>query len=126
MYNSTSTLITKTYFALLRSLVCIALFITLFPGCSIYKKDIRQGNQVTQENINKLRSGMSKDQVQDIMGSPALIPIINLSPWDYYYSFKPGDNGRLEEKSFSLYFKQNKLRYYSGDWQPAHLKRKSN
>lgn len=104
-------------------LICILL--TTLPGClKVYKKDIRQGNHVTQEMLAQLRPNMTKLQVQNIMGTPALIPVFNLSRWDYYYFFKPGDNSEITEKKLSLYFRNDQLVNYSGDWQVANLPRR--
>ena len=90
----------------------------------IYRQELRQGNYVTQAKIDKLQIGMSKDQVQQIMGSPALIPAVDLTRWDYYYSYLSGDRTVSEQKSFSLYFVKDQLKYFAGDWSPAHLPRK--
>jgi outer membrane protein assembly factor BamE len=103
----------------------IVLFVVSQPGClKIYRQDLRQGNYVTQERINKLKVGQSKEEVQKIMGSPALVPVIDINRWDYYYSFMSGNRKVIEKKSLSLYFVNNKLKSFDGDWVPAHLPHK--
>ena len=50
-----------------------------------YKMDIQQGNVVTSEMLLKLRPGMSKSQVQFIMGTPLLVDSFHTNRWDYFY-----------------------------------------
>lgn len=100
-------------------LICLASF--SLTACQLYQMDIRQGNHVTQEMVDKLRVGQSKMDVHRYMGTAAVIPVINLDRWDYQYYFKPGDGGPIEHKALTLYFKGDKLQSYSGDWNLAHL-----
>jgi outer membrane protein assembly factor BamE len=66
----------------------IVLFVLSQSAClRIYRQDLRQGNYVTQKKIDKLKVGLNKDEVQRIMGSPALVPVIDINRWDYHYSF---------------------------------------
>jgi outer membrane protein assembly factor BamE len=103
----------------------IVLFVASQSAClRIYRQDLRQGNYVTQNKIDKLKVGLSKDEVQKIMGSPALVPMMDINRWDYYYSFMSGDRKVIEQKALSLYFTENKLKSFSGDWVPAHLPRR--
>lgn len=97
--------------AILILLACLSL-----TGCiQVYKKDIIQGNYLTQEMCTKLKKGMTKEQVQEIMGTPALVSVIDLTRWDYFYSFKPGKSPQTEKKLLSLHFSNNTLASYSGD-----------
>lgn len=104
-----------------RFLLILALSFNL-AACSrgpfkIYKKDIRQGNYVTQEMVNKLEPNLTKHQVQQIMGTSTFISLFHDDRWDYRYRFIPGDNKNIEYKVLTLYFKNNRLYSYSGDWE---------
>ena len=111
-----------------RAIVYVALILLLVVsqvGCiKIYRQDLRQGNYVTQNKIDKLKVGLSRDAVQNIMGSPVLVPTIDINRWDYYYSFVSGDRKITKQKTLSLYFEDNFLKYFDGDWVPARLPRK--
>lgn len=78
-------------------------------GCSfpprIYRMDIQQGNMLTPEMTGRIRKGMSKDQVQDILGTPALTHSLNTNRWDYYYFFKSGTKKHKEERHFTVFFR---------------------
>jgi len=82
------------------------------PG--VYRIDIQQGNDITQEMIGQLKPGMSKSQVAYVMGTPLIIDTFHPDRWDYLYSFHPG-NGQREQRRITVYFKQDKLDYLNGD-----------
>jgi len=107
-------------------LTFIMLFVTSQSACfKIYRQDLRQGNYVTQDKVDKLKVGLSRDEVQNIMGTPALVPTIDTNRLDYYYSFLSGDRKMSKQKILSLYFINDKLQYFDGDWVPAHLPHKA-
>ena len=72
-----------------------------------YKIDIQQGNSIEQPIISRLEPGMSKNQVQFIMGTLMLIDVFHLNRWDYYYSIQRG-NGESAEH-IALFFEDDKL-----------------
>ena len=81
----------------------LSLVILTLSACSkdkipgVYRIDIQQGNQVTQEMLSKLEPGMTKSQVSFVMGTPMLIDVFHPNRWDYIYSFHPG-NGTREQR----------------------------
>ncbi|HET8807785.1 MAG TPA: outer membrane protein assembly factor BamE [Methylophaga sp.] len=99
----------------------LSLMILILSGCSkdkipgVYRIDIQQGNDVTQEMIAKLEPGMSKSQVNYVMGTPLLIDTFHPNRWDYVYSFQPG-NGERKQRRITLFFDEDEtLDYIAGD-----------
>tara|TARA_B100000795_G_scaffold148546_1_gene111260 strand:+ start:73 stop:858 length:786 start_codon:yes stop_codon:yes gene_type:complete len=98
--------------------------VLLISGCSnyktpsVYRIDIQQGNDITQEMISQLKPDMSKSQVAYVMGTPLIVDTFNPDRWDYLYSFLPG-NGLREQRNITIYFKQDKLDYLTGDTRTA-------
>ena len=84
----------------------ISFGILFFIGCSAlspYEVPILQGNIVDEEDIEKLKSGLNKDQIRYLLGTPlAKSPLTN-QRWDYFYSVKVGDRN-LAEKKLTLFF----------------------
>ena len=82
-----------------------------------YRQTIQQGNVLDQAKINQLLPGMSKDQVQFLLGTPMLVDPFRSSRWDYIYSYK---NGRAvkEEKKLTIFFDDNRLARLEGDYAP--------
>ena len=82
-----------------------------FPGA--YKIDIQQGNIITPEMLTQLRTGLTKEQVQYVMGSPLLPDTFNKNRWDYVYSLQKGGGKRTQEV-VTLIFEQGHLRSIQG------------
>ena len=71
----------------------IALALLAGPGC-VYRMTIQQGNLLETDQINQLETGMTRSQVQFLLGTPMVPPAFDESRWDYYYFLK---STRLDE-----------------------------
>jgi len=82
----------------------------------IHRPQIIQGNYIAQDNVNQLRPGMHKKQVQLIMGTALIQDVFHDNRWDYYYGM---GIGHIElEKRLTLYFENDRLIRIAGDYQP--------
>lgn len=93
-------------------LLWLSLAVLLMSGCVShlrpYKMDVRQGNYISPEMREKLKLGMSKQQVRYVMGTPLLADVFHADRWDYRYSFAEG--GKLkEQQGMTLYFEGDNL-----------------
>ncbi len=62
----------------------------LLSACANYKLEVQQGNLVTQTAVSKLQRGMTKEQVQALLGTPLMKDNFNGNRWDYvFYQNKP-------------------------------------
>lgn len=52
-----------------------------------YKMDIVQGNVVTKEQLEAIQTGMPREQVRNILGTPLLASMFHGNRWDYVFSF---------------------------------------
>ncbi|RTZ63785.1 MAG: outer membrane protein assembly factor BamE [Aquificaceae bacterium] len=78
----------------------------LLSACSNYKLDVQQGNLVTQDTISKLQQGMSKQEVQSLLGTPLLQDSFDNNRWDYlFYSKK----NKTKSQNITLRFKDDQL-----------------
>ncbi len=84
------------------------------PGVTPYKIEIQQGNFVSQEMVSQLRSGMSKEQVRSVLGTPLLTDIFHAERWDYVY-WREQSNGKRESRKLVVYFDGGKLARVGGD-----------
>ena len=58
-------------------------------GCSSispYKVPILQGNIIEEKDVEQLSEGLTKDQVQYLLGTPMLNSPLHPDRWDYIYS----------------------------------------
>ncbi len=93
----------------------------LFTACTYvtpYKLPIQQGNIIESESLPKLKSGMSKNQVAQVLGTPLLNDIFHANRWDYVHYVNK--RGRMaEQKHMALIFEDEKLTRLVGDGVPA-------
>lgn len=71
--------------------------------------DIEQGNIFTQEEVSRLRPGMSEAQVRSILGSPVLVHALTTHETVYVYTFKSA-HGDFTEKRVECFFLNGTLR----------------
>ncbi len=84
------------------------------PGLGPHKIDIQQGNVITQEMIDKLQPGMTRNQVRFILGTPLLVDPFRTDRWDYVYSMKKGGEV-IEQRQLRVFFIDDKMVRYDGD-----------
>jgi len=87
------------------------------PYVSAYKLDINQGNYVTQDQVDKLKVGQTRQTVKAILGTPLVADPFHATRWDYVYEF--ARRGKvLEHRQFTVYFAEDKLARWEGDEMP--------
>lgn len=87
-----------------------------FPG--VYKLDIPQGNIISQDMIDQLRPGLTKRQVNFIMGTPLVKDTFDQDRWDYVYNFQPGGGERVGER-VTIFFDNNAMTHFTGDFEQS-------
>ena len=90
------------------SYLCVVI---LFISCSSltpYKVPVLQGNLFEEKDIDKLSAGLTKEQVQFILGTALIKDPFHSQRWDYYYSVKVGTE-ILSERKISILFDENNL-----------------
>ena len=84
-----------------------------------YRADVIQGNFVSREMAAELKPGMTKNEVQAIMGTPLLQTIFNQNRWEYVFSLRQGYNAPIVRR-FTVYFdKDGKMERADGDPLPS-------
>lgn len=98
------------------------LLLALTAGCSNLKIgphriDVQQGNALDQENVARLKTGLSRSQVRFLLGTPLVVDPFRNDRWDYVYVFYKG--GKLaEQRRLSLFFEGDTLTRIEGDLPP--------
>ncbi len=89
------------------TLPILAAFAIGLAGCNynsyVYRIDVPQGNLVTQEMAEQLTLGMSRAQVQFLIGEPLVKSDFHLNRWDYVYYFNPR-HGNVELRKMTIFF----------------------
>ncbi len=84
----------------------------------VYKVDVNQGNYITQDMVEKLKVGQTRQQVKLYLGTPLLTDPFHADRWDYVYQYSR--NGKVvENRNFTVYFADDKLARWEGDELPV-------
>ena len=97
--------------ALIGLSACSAERVSLFPS---YKLKVIQGNELDPRAVVSLQAGMSRDQVQLLLGTPLLRDAFHADRWDY--TFNTSRNGIIKDRSnLTVYFENDVLVRAEGD-----------
>jgi outer membrane protein assembly factor BamE len=88
------------------------------PGITPYKIEIQQGNFVSQEMVSQLKSGMSKEQVRLVLGTPLLADVFHADRWDYLF-WREAPDGKRESRKLVVFFADGKLERVDGGVTPT-------
>lgn len=103
----------------MRKLLILALVALMVSGCGIvYRQPIYQGNLLEKSAIDQLQPGMSKQQVIGLLGSPSIADPFHNQRWDYTATQRTGRTGHIERKNLVLYFENDTLARWDGDYFP--------
>ncbi|MGL4735382.1 MAG: outer membrane protein assembly factor BamE [Enterovibrio sp.] len=101
--------------------IAITLFLfAAMTGCSlanklVYRIDINQGNYVEKAAVKQLRFGMSKEQVQYLLGTPMLIEPGYPDTW-YFIQRQQSGHKKPKQKSLIVDFDSlGKVKALRGD-----------
>ena len=86
----------------------ITIFFLNSCASNFYQVPVAQGNIISMDMLSKLETGLTKPQVQFIMGTPSVRDPFDLSRWDYI-GFEIVGNEVLREVHYSLYFQGERL-----------------
>jgi outer membrane protein assembly factor BamE len=96
----------------------ILLAVAFLASACVYRIDIQQGNYIGEDLAAKVKPGMTRSEVRQILGTPLLTDAFHANRWDYYFSH---ERGRAAEKPtrFSVVFENDKVVSTSGEARAA-------
>ena len=83
----------------------------------IYTVDIQQGNVLDQKLVDALKPGMTKRQVNIVMGTPAITSPFHHDRWDYVAIYMHRGE-QISHTILSLTFEHDRLVKMEGDYLP--------
>jgi outer membrane protein assembly factor BamE len=78
-----------------------------------YRPVIQQGNFISEEMLAQLKTGMTREQVRFILGTPLLTDIFHSERWDYPFRLDKG-NGEITSSRVIVFFKDGKVERFEG------------
>jgi outer membrane protein assembly factor BamE len=87
------------------AVVGLVSLVLLLSGCwpRPYKLNITQGNRFVQSKLEHVEPGMTREQVEYLLGAPVVIEPFQKNRWDYLYLWQPG-YGQPIRRMVSIYF----------------------
>ena len=73
-----------------------------------YRPDVIQGNVVTTEQMSQVKTGMSRLQVKEVLGSPLITDPFHSDRWDYVFTLKR-QGFDDQQRSFVVLFDKDKV-----------------
>ena len=99
-------------------LLAAAMALTV-AGCGvIYRQPIYQGNLMDKAAVDQLAAGMTKDQVQALLGSPSIADPFHHDRWDYTASEQVKRVGKPDVRNFTVYFENDAVTRWEGTYFP--------
>lgn len=103
----------------MRKLLLIAALASLTAGCGVlYKQPIYQGNLLQEKSVAQLQAGQSKQQVNALLGTPSIPDPFHAQRWDYTSSQRVNRLGKTEVKNFTVFFENDRVTRWEGDYFP--------
>jgi outer membrane protein assembly factor BamE len=103
----------------LKQFVLVSVLAVATAGCGmLYRQPIYQGNLLEKTNVDQLQTGMDKRQVMTLLGSPSIADPFHHDRWDYVATQRTGRVGATEVKDLTLYFENEQLARWEGEYFP--------
>ncbi len=98
----------------------VGLLTVVLAGC-VYRIDIQQGNLLKDEDIGQVEVGMTRSQVQFLLGTPMVADSFHRDRWDYAYYLQRGRERDAERRWLVVYFENDRVARIARDvaMQPA-------
>ncbi len=92
----------------LRLLAMLCLGVAFLSAC-VYKIDIQQGNLLRDSDLDRVQVGMTRSQVQFLLGTPMVADSFHRDRWDYAYYFRHGRSRQVQHRWVIVYFENERV-----------------
>lgn len=87
----------------------VVLIAALALTACVYRIDIQQGNLLDDEDIAQVDIGMTRSQVQFLLGTPMIADSFHRDRWDYAYYFRRGRSSEVDRRWLVVYFENDRV-----------------
>ncbi|MGF1643819.1 MAG: outer membrane protein assembly factor BamE [Thiotrichales bacterium] len=90
-------------------LICwVWIAIGFTASACVYRAPVQQGNALDSDTVAEIKVGMTRKQVQYLLGTPLVSQTFNLERWDYvFYRNEKGE--RVVDKRLSVHFGNDRV-----------------
>lgn len=91
--------------------LCLAMLAMLCVGTAgcAYRITIQQGNFLEEETVDQVEVGMTREQVQYLLGTPMVKDPFHADRWDYLYYVIYGRRRRVVQAHFIVNFANERV-----------------
>jgi outer membrane protein assembly factor BamE len=75
----------------------------------VYRIDIQQGNLLKDKDIQQVEVGMTRSQVQFLLGTPMVSDSFHRDRWDYAYYLRKGRSPDVDRRWVVVYFENDRV-----------------
>ena len=88
---------------------------SLALAACVYRIDIQQGNLLDENDINQVDLGMTRSQVQFLLGTPMIADSFHRDRWDYAYYYRQGRSPDADRRWVVVYFENDRVQRIERD-----------
>jgi outer membrane protein assembly factor BamE len=77
-------------------------------GC-VFRIDIQQGNLLDDADVDQVQVGMTRSQVQFLLGTPMVADSFHRDRWDYTYYFRRGRSDDAIRRWLVVHFDDDRV-----------------
>ncbi|HEX6995394.1 MAG TPA: outer membrane protein assembly factor BamE [Gammaproteobacteria bacterium] len=89
-------------------MLCAAVVAAAASGCA-FRMSVQQGNMIEMEDLEQVREGMTRSQVQFLLGTPLISDPFHAERWDYTYFFRQGRKRQVSRYWVTIYFEDDRV-----------------
>ena len=82
-----------------------------------YRVEVIQGNFISKEQVEALRTGLTRQQVREVLGTPLVMDLFHADRWDYVFTIRR-QGVDPQARRLTVYFKGDALERFEGDTMP--------
>jgi outer membrane protein assembly factor BamE len=86
----------------------LVLAVLALTAC-VYRIDIQQGNLLDDEDISQVDLGMTRSQVQFLLGTPMVADSFHRDRWDYAYYLRRGRSPDFDQRWVIVHFENDRV-----------------
>jgi outer membrane protein assembly factor BamE len=99
----------STVFQHLTAIRRLALLLPLVLAACVYRVDIQQGNLLKDKDVLQVEVGMTRSQVQFLLGTPMIADSFHRDRWDYAYYLRKGRSRDVQRRWVVVYFENDRV-----------------
>src|SRR6187431_3299783 len=92
-----------------------AMLATFCLAACVYRIDVQQGNLLEDKDIGQVEVGMTRSQVQFLLGTPMVSDSFHHDRWDYAYYYRRGRSPDADRRWVVVYFENDRVQRIERD-----------